>query len=403
MREKNKLIKENKAITLIALVVTIVVLIILASISIGVLTGDKGIIKQSYTAKEDTEIASWEEQIDIAITNAEKKHRNPTLNDVKEELKNRGVIDEYSQVSDKGIITTNEPTYEIKGKLDDYIPFGPGIVANKNETYIDKNEDKVIVPEGFMISENEKEQIVDEGLVIKDESGNEFVWIPVNEEYERDINYEDTWVSTRTFTDTSYLPEGIQPNIDEKESNEKAEREAIVGEGKANGFYISRYEAGKETNGEGNILVSKKETEVWTDISQEDCKKEAKKFINNDNVKSALCSGIQWDMTMKFIDKKLDGKDGTFDVTIPSKNRHSSGIGAETGKNEADRVCNIYDLEGNYFEYVAERSSYSPDNSFVSRGGCYNPSYTQYPASYRRYSDGIEDSLYTFRFVLYVM
>ena len=123
--EKSKRIKENKAVTLIALVVTIVVLIILAGISISALTGDKGIINQVHTAKENTEIASWEEQIDLAIIDAEKKYRNPTLDDVKEELKNKGVIDDYSQVSEKGVITTNEPVYEILGKLDDYISYIP--------------------------------------------------------------------------------------------------------------------------------------------------------------------------------------------------------------------------------------------------------------------------------------
>ena len=52
MKEKSKRIKENKAITLIALVVTIVVLIILAGISIGALTGNNGIINQTQNAKE---------------------------------------------------------------------------------------------------------------------------------------------------------------------------------------------------------------------------------------------------------------------------------------------------------------------------------------------------------------
>lgn len=84
-----------------------------------------GIIDQAHTAKEDTEIASWEEQIDLAIIDAENKHRNPTLDDVKEELKNKGIINDYSQVDEEGTITTNEPSYEIVGKLDDYIPYIP--------------------------------------------------------------------------------------------------------------------------------------------------------------------------------------------------------------------------------------------------------------------------------------
>ena len=178
---KNK--RKDKGITLIALVITIVILLILAGISIGTLTGDNGIINQAHTAKEDTEIASWEEQIDSAIIDAENKHRNPTLDDVKEELKNKGIIDDYNQVDIDGIITTNEPVYEIAGKLDDYVPFRPGKFATKNEEYTDetsKEEYKTVtVPEGFKILE--KASKIDEGLVIEDKNGSQFVWIPVSD------------------------------------------------------------------------------------------------------------------------------------------------------------------------------------------------------------------------------
>ena len=150
---KGKKFKNEKqqGITLIALVVTIVILLILAGISIGALTGDNGIIDQAHTAKEDTE--SWEEQIDLAIIDAEKKHRNPSMSDIKEELKNKGVIKDDSQVDDEtGAITTNEPAYTIEGKLDDYIPFGPGQIAEKNEIYTDENGDTATIPKGFEVA-----------------------------------------------------------------------------------------------------------------------------------------------------------------------------------------------------------------------------------------------------------
>ena len=70
--------KGNKGITLIALAITIVVLIILAGISIGSLTGNKGIIKEAKTSKELTEKSQWEEQIDIAIVQEEEKNNNTT-------------------------------------------------------------------------------------------------------------------------------------------------------------------------------------------------------------------------------------------------------------------------------------------------------------------------------------
>ena len=183
MNKSKNLKSKNKGITLIALVVTIVVLLILAGISIGALTGDNGIINQAHTAKEDTEIASWEEQIDLAIIDAENKHRNPTMDDVIDELINKGVIDSESQVDKDGVITTNEPVYEIAGKLDDYVPFGPGKFANKNEEYTDETSEEeyktVTVPEGFKILEEASK--IDDGLVIEDKKGNQFVWIPVGD------------------------------------------------------------------------------------------------------------------------------------------------------------------------------------------------------------------------------
>lgn len=184
---KNTKIKKyrnrNSGITLIALVVTIVVLLILAGISIGALTSDNGIINQTHDAKNDTEYAGWEEQIDLAIIDAESKHRNPSLDDIKEELKNKGVIDDYSQVDKDGVITTNEPVYEIAGKLDDYLPFVPGKFATKNEEYTDKTSEEeyktVTVPEGFQILPDKSK--IDDGLVIEDKNGSQFVWIPVSD------------------------------------------------------------------------------------------------------------------------------------------------------------------------------------------------------------------------------
>ena len=37
-------------------------------------------------------------------------------------------------------------------------------------------------------------------------------------------------------------------------------------------------------------------------------------MYNTDKVQSALCSGIQWDMIMNFVNEKKDGENETFDV-----------------------------------------------------------------------------------------
>ena len=60
----------NKGITLIALVITIIVLLILAGVSIAMLTGQNGILNQATNAKEDTAEAEAADRINMAL-NAE--------------------------------------------------------------------------------------------------------------------------------------------------------------------------------------------------------------------------------------------------------------------------------------------------------------------------------------------
>lgn len=63
--------KENKGITLVALIVTIIVLLILAGISVSMLTGNNGILSQSQKAKEQIEIASEKEALQLTIMSQE--------------------------------------------------------------------------------------------------------------------------------------------------------------------------------------------------------------------------------------------------------------------------------------------------------------------------------------------
>ena len=67
------ILKSQKGITLIALVITIIVLLILASVSIAMLTGNNGILQKAETAKESSAEAEGEEKINLAIL---KKRKN---------------------------------------------------------------------------------------------------------------------------------------------------------------------------------------------------------------------------------------------------------------------------------------------------------------------------------------
>ncbi|MEI3356476.1 MAG: hypothetical protein V8R81_05455 [Clostridia bacterium] len=99
---------------------------------------------------------------------------------------------------------------------------------------------------------------------------------------------------------------------------------------------------------------------MYTDKKQTDFKNIGKTMYGESStyVKSAMCSGIQWDMVMKFIDGKTDGNGEIYDVRTYNSTRHI-GSKAEAGKNLADKVQNIYDLEGNCWEYVAEKNNIS--------------------------------------------
>ena len=111
--EKNK----NEGITLIALVITIIVLLILAAVSIATLTGQNGILTRAQDAKKQTEIASVKEQAQLDITNwvAEelKNGRDGTISsweDIKNILKTANPDEEdryYKNVTEEGVETPN--------------------------------------------------------------------------------------------------------------------------------------------------------------------------------------------------------------------------------------------------------------------------------------------------------
>lgn len=70
--------KEQKGITLVALVITIIVLLILAGVSIAMLTGDNGILNKATTAKDETGKASVTEAVSLAISEIMANKVDPT-------------------------------------------------------------------------------------------------------------------------------------------------------------------------------------------------------------------------------------------------------------------------------------------------------------------------------------
>lgn len=109
--------KSNKnGITLIALVITIIVLLILSAIILNMLMGDSGIIHKANTAKENTNYSTAYEEIQTKVLEAQsQKEGKAKLTDIIEQLKNDSqyeyIINHTSQMaslSNKGTITSLE-------------------------------------------------------------------------------------------------------------------------------------------------------------------------------------------------------------------------------------------------------------------------------------------------------
>ena len=94
---------KDKGITLIALVVTIIVLLILAGVSIAMLTGENGILTQAQNAKKETEEAEEKEKIQLAVLDAIGKN-----NDLTEESLQKEIDDEFGSGETKVYENENE-------------------------------------------------------------------------------------------------------------------------------------------------------------------------------------------------------------------------------------------------------------------------------------------------------
>ena len=90
--KKTKETRKNRGITLIALVITIIVLLILAGVSIAMLTGNNGILTQAQSAKTTTENKNAEEKVKIAVMSARAQSDAASLkiDKLKAEIANQG-------------------------------------------------------------------------------------------------------------------------------------------------------------------------------------------------------------------------------------------------------------------------------------------------------------------------
>jgi len=423
MKTKNKrnYLKQS-GITLIALVVTIVVLLILAGVSINALFGDSGIINKAKDAQNKMNQA---EQNDLEAING--------LNEWIDS-KTNGTTGEDDKPSTSELPSTSYTT-----------PYYPDNTFTKVE--------------GTDLSK---------GLVIRDGNENEYVWIEVPKTAEvyptaglKITNFtetEYTAIETDLHTHTNYYRKGTSYK-DEYYSNAatgltsaqytELKQKMLKSVYENGGFWIGRYEAGIETNRTPSAIdlatapapLSKPGTVEnpvypYTYVTCKQAQTLASKLSTGKSYTSSLMFGVQWDLVLKHIEVKEVAK-GTTLATIQSALRsnstswgnytnasfeinrgkyakygalttwynyntalancvtyengistkvsassYSNSILLTTGASDVCKKMNIYDLAGNVSEWTLEYTTHT-GYSCALRGGNYIRIGSSYPASMR--------------------
>ena len=398
-KKENKISKEIKinkksarknysnqtGITLIALVVTIVVLLILAGVSLNAIFSENGIIKRAKDAQN-------------RMNNAQESDLN-ALNDVDKWINNQ------VNGATGGGTTGGDANPSTTPKISTLV----GKVVDKNTKAEDAYGNKITIPKGFKIlehnptsstgavtynytnSEETGEHIpaVQDGIVIENGTdGNQFVWVPVGTIKNKNNTTNTITLgrySSFTATNGVYTPAQVasvenctnavtisdiyQELSTFREGNSAADStaqnatarnlEEFISTTLANGgYYIARFEA----SGTASKITSKYNQTVLGNITQPNAAKAAREMYgevkeNNELVyASDLVNSYAWDTAIIFIQTYGIGTDAS---TYASKNKSTSF--AKTGINN-DKYCNIWDMSGNALEWTTE---YSPHSSGI--------------------------------------
>ena len=379
--------KQERGITLIALVVTIVVLLILAGVSISLVLNNNGVISKAKDAKNQYAEAQANEE----------KHFNEVTDWIN------------TKVGD----TTGGGSAGGSGSTVDEVPIPAGFV------YVGGTK-----ASGLVISDAtaDKEKYKGQTTVGTDLEGNQFVWIPVDNiaDYKRSAYLRQVASGT---TDSTTKSEQIKENS----SSSYYFYEALPADEKTSvetnkGFYIGRYEAGDQesTNSKklrasgastSNTITVKAGQAPYNYVTRTQAKSLAEGFSSKQkytSVKSKLVSSYAWDTAIAFIQKTnsdygSSSEEGNYynsptftytGIADTEKNKQTKANGTSTliPTGQTTAVNNIYDMGGNVYEWTTE--SYSrTSHSYAVRGGDYHSYFAFYPAGYRgSYSNDADDA-----------
>ena len=392
--------KEAKGITLIALVITIIVLLILAGVTIATLTGDNGILGKANDAKTQTEQAKEDENLKIAIAGSYGTDGKLNLKDLKDNLENQGIDYDKNNTGFplEVIVNGEKKKIDANGNIIESIQSlkTKGTVFKDTTTLEDTYGNQVTIPKGFKIADDSATEVTG-GIVIEDATytntiGSQFVWIPVgtgenaikkanNETVDIALGrYEFTKNSDGTITTSEYsgsYTEDTTANHNSSYENAIAKdiEQFKTSANSNHGYYIGRYEAGKTDN--DGFMVCKSGQEVWNSITQPKASEVSRNMYGSEaKVTSDLINSYAWDTAIVFIQKcGTESNSLTYSQTAglsltSTSKPQTTGTNILNETKKVDKQCNIFDMAGNCWEWTTETSSLS-SIPCVSRGGYY--------------------------------
>ena len=395
------MLKNKKGITLVALVVTIVVLLILAGVSINLVLGDNGIIAKAKEAQRKSAEASQNDLIG--------------MNELAQQLEEKINGSAGSGSGNGGAGGSGTDTKVPEAGTSETAPYFPDNTFTK------------------------KEGTIDTGLVIQDASGNEYVWVVVPR---TTAVYKTTGLGKTTFTDADYT--SIENDLkeytktyrgsisysdvyypDDKNVGWFADATAynnfknsmLKSVYENGGFYVGRYEAGIGTNRTSieaqvngkypvptTAPVTKADAYPYTYVTRTQAQNLASN-VNSGTKTSSLMFGVQWDLVLAFMhnkgniadstltsnsttignyndnlwtiknanakysgnyrdniwnitnkNAKYSVEDGNNYINCPYEKKQAENILLTTGSSEKFAHMNIYDIAGNVWEYTLENT-----------------------------------------------
>ena len=421
--------KKNKGITLVALVVTIVVLLILAGVSINLVLGDNGIITKAKEAQRKSAEASQNDLIG--------------MNELAQQLEEQINGSTGSGSGNGGAGGSGAGTKVPAEATEETAPYFPDNTFTK------------------------KEGTIDTGLVIQDASGNEYVWVVVPKSLYNNTAYNSnnakkpssstdyanieyclqqytaTYRKGTRYSDVYYADDKNVGWFADEAAYNNLKNSMLKSVYENGGFYVGRYEAGigtyrkskSATNSDGKYTIEGMPTPVtkadaypYTYVTRTQAQNLASN-VNSGTKTSSLMFGVQWDLILAFMHNKGNIADSTLTSnstaignyndnlwTIknakaqystnygdtfkacpnPFKKESNSGILLTTGADSSFSVQNIYDIAGNVIEWTLEKNSFT-GFPCANRGGFYYNTGSHDPAAYR-YGSSTDDSYFSIGF-----